>query len=428
MLSSRIIFHIDGDAFFASCEQSTAMHLRGQPIAVGKERGVATAFSYEAKKIGVSRGMSGKEIRKRFGDQVLLVSSDYRKYSLFSQRMKNIVRTYSNQVESTSIDECYADMSDQVRSLEDAHTLAEQLQAELCTKLGLTVSIGVGETKTIAKIASSINKPRGICVVTRDNQDTVLGALPISRVPGIGWKSEPKMHQKKIYTIGDLVARPPGWIEDHFHKPTQELYQELRGVSVRPLQLVSESPQSISKIRAFSPATDEKEVLLSEFARNAEIVASKMRKEKLSARSIVIGVKMPMKGSRSFEIRPDGVVDTAQEIIALVQDYLGVLLRVSETYRATYVAVYRLVPRAVQQSLFKDTQSAIERIKRLEDVSVLCTQQFGKTALTTAASIPVRRLIQNQHQEEQKQGVGTPLVTSDDQQKILYLPYLGVFG
>ncbi|MCB1813923.1 MAG: hypothetical protein KDK04_19730 [Candidatus Competibacteraceae bacterium] len=106
----RAILHIDADAFFASCEQANNPSLRGKPVVTGKERGIASAVSYEAKALGIKRGMRIREIKKICPDAIHL-PSDYETYSLYSQRVFAIVRRYTDRVEEYSIDECFAELT-----------------------------------------------------------------------------------------------------------------------------------------------------------------------------------------------------------------------------------------------------------------------------------------------------------------------------
>src|SRR3990167_7237509 len=106
----RAILHIDGDSFFASCEVAKNPQLRGRAVITGKERGIVSACTYEAKRRGVTRGMQLHEVRKLVPDAVIL-PSDYETYSLFSNRMYKIVRRYTPEVEEYSIDECFADLT-----------------------------------------------------------------------------------------------------------------------------------------------------------------------------------------------------------------------------------------------------------------------------------------------------------------------------
>ena len=132
------MLHIDGDSFFANCEIAVNPALKGRPVVTGKERGIASAMSYEAKKAGVTRGMMISEVLKRVPNAVIL-PSDYETYSLFSRRMYTIVRRYTSDVEEYSIDECFADITGLRRPLKKTYIeIAKRIQWELSSELGMT--------------------------------------------------------------------------------------------------------------------------------------------------------------------------------------------------------------------------------------------------------------------------------------------------
>jgi DNA polymerase-4 len=177
----RAILHIDGDAFFASCEQSRAPELRGKPVVTGKERGIAASMSYEAKAKGVTRGMRLFEIKKLCPDAVIL-PSDYETYSLLSQRMFAIVRRYTPDVEEYSIDECFADLTGLRRPLRMSYEdMAHQIKNDLDAELGFTFSVGLGPNKVIAKIGSKWQKPSGLTVIPGRRIHIFLQDYPVEK-------------------------------------------------------------------------------------------------------------------------------------------------------------------------------------------------------------------------------------------------------
>src|ERR687887_2729517 len=161
----RAIIHIDGDAFFASCEQARDPQLQGKPVITGKERGIAASMSYEAKACGVTRGMRLFEI-KRLCPEAVILPSDYETYSLLSQRLFAIVRRYTPEVEEYSIDEVFADLTGLRRPLRMSYaTIAERIKKELDAELGFTFSMGLAPNKVVAKIASKWQKPSGLTAI-----------------------------------------------------------------------------------------------------------------------------------------------------------------------------------------------------------------------------------------------------------------------
>ncbi|MEN9979035.1 MAG: DNA polymerase IV, partial [candidate division WOR-3 bacterium] len=156
------ILHVDADAFFAACEQATNPHLAGKPLIVGRERGIVTAASYEAKVLGIKRGMRIRDVKHLY-PAVIVLNSDYEKYSLFSIRMMDILRRFSPAVEEYSIDEAFVDITGLRRAYHCSYEeLGFRIQETIRTELGISVSIGISLTKVLAKIASQHRKPGGL--------------------------------------------------------------------------------------------------------------------------------------------------------------------------------------------------------------------------------------------------------------------------
>src|SRR5688572_18985214 len=182
----RAALHINGDAFFASCEQSRDPQLQGKPVVTGKERGIAASMSYEAKALGITRGMRLFEI-KRLCPEAVILPSDYETYSLLSKRFFTIVRRYTPEVEEYSIDECFADLTGLRRPLRLSYEdMAGKLKHELDTELGFTFSVGLAPNKVLSKVASKWQKPSGLTVIPGRDIPRFLRVLPVNAVWGIG--------------------------------------------------------------------------------------------------------------------------------------------------------------------------------------------------------------------------------------------------
>src|SRR5882672_4091030 len=181
----RAIIHIDGDAFFASCEQARDPQLQGKPVITGKERGIAASMSYEAKARGVTRGMRVSEIKKLCPDAII-VPSDYKTYSLLSMRLFAIVRRYTPDVEEYSIDECFADLTGLRRPLRMSYeAMAAKIKHDLDTELGFTFSVGLAPNKVLGKIGSKWQKPSGLTAIPGSRIHQYLEHLPVEKVWGI---------------------------------------------------------------------------------------------------------------------------------------------------------------------------------------------------------------------------------------------------
>jgi DNA polymerase-4/DNA polymerase V len=146
----QAIAHVDGDSFFASCEQALHSEYKGRPLVVGGERGIATAMSKEAKLLGITRGMQNHKIKSQF-PECIIVPSDYESYSLFSLRIFAIARRYTPTVEEYSIDECFADVTGLRKSLKMSYVeITQSIKADLQRELGVTFSVGLAPSKVMA--------------------------------------------------------------------------------------------------------------------------------------------------------------------------------------------------------------------------------------------------------------------------------------
>lgn len=406
----KAILHIDGDAFFASCEQSTNLPLRNKPIAVGYERGCATAYSYEAKTLGVTRGMSTKELIRKF-PSVILVNSDYRKYGIFSARMKSIVLCYTSRIEKTSIDECFVDVTGLDVIYECTYQeLARRIQKDLCTKLGMTFSIGLAPTKTLAKLASGMNKPHGITVVDAEMYEKHILKTPIEYVGGIGYRTAPKLHQLGIRTIGEFIQKDHTWIQNNLSKPYKELHRELCGYYTKELVYENAPPKSISKIHAFESPTNNQEFLLQELSYNIEVVCKKLRRYKLGTLEISCGLKTFDEMKYSHRLRLATAVAEPGELYKHVTKLFYEIYQSHKKYRATYVCVSALVPEQGQIQLFTEEVHSRELFNTVDELE----KRYGTQTIGLLSSC--------RHTNKRSSSLGTPLVSTREISKVLIYP------
>ena len=176
---SRVIMHIDMNAFFASVEQQTDPELRGKPIAViGTGRTVVTTASYEARAFGVKTGMNTWQACQAC-PQLIFVVGDNRKYADTSTRIVAMMRDYTPLVEVFSIDEAFLDLTGSLRLYGSAERIAFLLKARIRHEFGLTCSIGIAPNKLLAKLASERKKPDGLTIIAPEQVATVLEGLPV---------------------------------------------------------------------------------------------------------------------------------------------------------------------------------------------------------------------------------------------------------
>ncbi len=301
----RAILHLDADAFFASVMQAAYPQLKGKPVVVGRERGIATAISYEARSYGVKRGMLMHEVRKMC-PQCVCVDSDFELIGHYANQMFEIVRRYSPTMEEYSIDEGFADLAGMRRPLRMSYEqIAHHLQDTVEKELGISVSVGISLTKSLAKIASSSAKPHGVRLIKAQDIESVLQTVPIHDVWGIGRQTGAYLTQLGIHTAHELTRQSESFlVHNHLTKPTIQIWQELRGEQVFPINPNSkDSCKSISRTQTFSPTTSDKNFLLSRIIYHVEDAFRRSRTFGYSARKLYIFIKTNSFKYQSTEIK-----------------------------------------------------------------------------------------------------------------------------
>lgn len=351
----KAIIHVDGDAFFAYCEVAQNETWRGKPVVTGQEKGMAIAVSYEAKAHGVSRGMLMSDIRKLCPD-VIILPGNYDLYKIISQRMCAIVRRYAPIVEEYSVDECFAEIplksetNPHSKTWEEIVTIAHTIKHDLEQDLGMTFSLGLAPTKTLAKVASKWKKPAGFTAMQLDDTKAFLKDVPIGAVWGIGPSLSLEMQKKNITTALQFTEKSAQWIAEHFSKPTQELWYELNGI---PMHKVGEGShakhKSIRATRTFRPPTKNRTYLLSELSKNAEKACGKLRQHKLQSKNVYFYLKTQTFRYRGFELKFPSPITTPSEIMNAIQKNIDSIYQNNTEYRATGVVLNAISPADVNQ-------------------------------------------------------------------------------
>ncbi len=275
LMKNSFILHIDGDAFFASCEVARRPDLRGRPVVVGEEKGIACALTYEAKRLGVYRGMPIFKIRKEF-PQVAVIASHFDLYEDYQRKLLSILRAYLPLVEAYSIDECFATVPEMSRA--DLEKFIKNLKYKVQNSLGITYSFGCASTKTLAKVASKLDKPDGAVFLLNEQEvQTALRDTPAGAIWGIGRKLSAALLGQNIKTALEFISMPLQKLEDLFSLPVEETYHELRGTRIYKVKEGRDDQKTIQATRSLSKATTDQSLLLSELSRNVETACIGLR-------------------------------------------------------------------------------------------------------------------------------------------------------
>ena len=384
---SRAIAHIDGDAFFTSCEEAIHPELRGKAIITGGERGIVACASYPAKKLGIKRGVPLHEARK-ICPGLIILPSDYETYSLFSQRMFNIMRRFTPDVEEYSIDEAFSDLTGMRRALHSSYEeIALNMKKAIERELAITVSVGLSITKVLAKIASKHQKPAGMTVIKGRQIPDYLRNLPVDKVWGIGNATTNYLAKMGIRYALEFAQLQEKTVLQKFTKPGVEIWQELRGISVYPVNTEEKSSYaSISKTKTFSPPTSDAEYLFAQLMRNMESACIKARRYGLAPCKIVVFLKKNNFDSVGSEVKLSRPCASPLEFSGIIHELFNDCYSPQDIYRATGVVLLDLEADTNTQYTLFDNPIQAEKIKDLYSVADELGQKFGKHTLHLGSS------------------------------------------
>ena len=300
---TRIIAHLDMDAFFAAIEERDNPRFRGHPLAVGADprggegRGVVSTSNYLAREYGIfsatpiARAWRLSEAAKRRGQPaVVFLSVDMSKYRDVSDRVMVIMRRFAPVVEQASIDEAYLDLSD-TTTFQEAMVVCGRLKEFIRAQEHLTASIGIGPNKLVAKIASGTKKPDGLTVISDEQAEDFLAPLSVRAIPGIGPKTETDLAKRGIRLVQDLKKFSRQELRDQFGKWGMTLYDEIRGVDDSPV-LAEYQVKSIGEQETFGRDTMDSAVLAARLSEMCHGVIQRWNAEGFTQfRTVVLTVR-----------------------------------------------------------------------------------------------------------------------------------------
>ncbi len=391
----RAILHLDGDAFFASVVQATHPQYQGRPVVAGGERGIATAVSYEARALGITRGMQVAKIRKLF-PKCIVYHSDYRVYHTFSQKMFLILQRYSPCVEEYSIDEAFADLQGMRRPLHMTYKqIGEKVQWEIHETLGITVSIGISLTKSLAKIASSQSKPSGLTLIPGPSIENFLKERKLSDIWGVGPQTASYLQKFGLRTALDFANMSEEVVRQRLSKPHLEIWQELRGIKVYEVTPHSKSTyKSMIQSRTFAPIQD-KDILWARLLSHIEDVFTRARASDYYVGIVTIFLKTQEFRYISREIILDEKIQYPYLIHQKLKNVFDEIYQKNILYRTTGCTLSDFDQKTTQQtSLF---EPAIELQKKVKSIYSLLENKkvyFGSSLLIPRHPIDKKELPQ----------------------------------
>ena len=291
MSAPRAILHVDMDAFYASVEQRDRPELRGQPVIVGgtENRGVVAAASYEVRKFGVRSAMPIREALRRC-PHAICVKPRMSVYREVSHQVFAIFHDYTPVVEGLSLDEAYLDVTASLALKGDAVSIARGIKERIRATTQLGASVGVAPNKLVAKIASELEKPDGLTVVTAENAIKVLDPLSVRRLPGLGRKLGERVEAAGLTTLGQLRTAPDAVLWPIFGRDSQRMRERAAGIDARPVMSEGDE-RSISAEETFSTDLRDRERMRAEVLRLADRASARMRAQNLATGCVQVKIR-----------------------------------------------------------------------------------------------------------------------------------------
>ncbi len=320
----RKIIHIDMDAFYASVEQRDFPEYRGKPVVVGgspEGRGVVAAASYEVRKFGVHSAMPAAKAL-RLCPQAIFVKPRFEVYREVSEQIREIFFQFTDLVEPLSLDEAYLDVTENHINLPSATLIAKEIRKRIKEKTRLNASAGVSFNKFLAKVASDINKPNGMAVITPEKAEAFLEELPIGEFYGIGSATEEKMKSLGIYTGKDLKEWEEIDLVERFGKTGRYYYRIVRGMDHREVK-PHRIRKSIGKERTFSEDVEDLNWIHNFLDELAGKVSASMKKKQAAGKTVTLKVRYAdfetLTRSTSFSHYIDNAEDIAETAKLLLE-------------------------------------------------------------------------------------------------------------
>ncbi len=287
----RTILHVDMDAFYASVEQRDNPEFRGKPLVVGGtgNRGVVAAASYESRRYGIRSAMPMAEARRRCAD-LLQVRPRFDVYKRVSEQVFAVFREFTPIIEGLSLDEAFLEVTASLKLFGSGRDMAARIKERIREETGLAASVGVAANKLVAKIASDLDKPDGLVVVTANNLRDTLDPLPAAVIPGIGKETLARLKRHGIDTVGDLRVADAYVLESVFGRFGEKTRQRAAGIDDRPV-VPSRAEKSISAEETYDEDIEDPETLYTHLQRLAERTAGRLRKAGLSAGTVQVKIR-----------------------------------------------------------------------------------------------------------------------------------------
>ena len=380
---NRVILHIDMDAFYASVEQMDNPALRGSPVIVGgiSNRGVVSAASYEAREFGVRSAMPIFKAKQRCPEGVYLPVRMNR-YQEVSRQVMEILKRFSPLVEQVSIDEAYMDISGVDKLLGLPRDIGLEVKRRIKETTSLTCSIGIAPNKFLAKIASDLEKPDGLTIISPEKVPRFIQRLPIEKVPGVGNKALQTLHKMRVLTLGDVRKLGERELCERTGKFGERLLKLSRGIDETPV-VPHVASKSISTERTLSEDTNDREILKKKLMIQSEMVGKRAREKGVKGTTVTLKLKRADFTQMTRRVTMEEATNSTNTIYEQGLKLLA-QVKTSTKFRLIGIGLSNLVAVAdipKQLDLFRERDPHEKSWENVERAMDAIKEKFGREAI-----------------------------------------------
>lgn len=379
--TGRAVLLVDLDAFFASVEQLDHPEWRGKPVIVGGQagkRGVVSTCSYEARAFGVRSAMPSITAQRLCPDAIW-TESHFDRYRELSAKVMGILYDESPLLEQVSIDEAFLDVSPGRFSKESPVAIAGRIQ-ERVGELGVTCSIGVSSGKSISKIASDMDKPRGLTVVYPGSEAAFLAPMDVLAMPGIGKQSANRLKAMGIKTLGDIAGADPGKLRCVFGTNTESFIARCKGIDDRQVVTRSEA-KSIGHERTFTQDLTSRTQIEDAIDFLGCMVGRRLRKKALKGHTVTLKLRYSDLSIRTAQQTIQAQVDDESIFIPIGKQLIDQIWRPGDSVRLVGLSIAGFDERDVQMGLFAEDDISSRGNPELISAADKIRDRFGDDKL-----------------------------------------------
>ena len=386
----RLITHVDMDCFFAAVEVLDSPALTGKPVIVGadpkggKGRGVVSAASYEARKFGVHSAMP---VSRAFAlcPKGIFLPGRMGRYSEISDKIMEILKGFTPQIEQISVDEAFLDLSGCQRLFGEPQDIARKIKTAIKSQLSLTASVGMGSNKLVAKIASDLQKPDGLVIVPEGGEKNFLAPMASGKLWGVGPKTADRLKQMGIETIGQLAEYDPKRLEVVFGKMGVYLHERANAIDEDPVSQ-GDQAKSMGREHTYDEDTGSKEDIHRTLLTLSEQVAASLRAEGVKGRTITLKLRYQDFETHSYGRTVENAVDNAIEINTIARMLFDKNWQTFRKIRLIGVSASNLNQGKDQLGLFDDSKNKIKNEKLDKAVDEI-REKYGRKAVKRAGEM-----------------------------------------